>query len=130
MSPSDSPTTDPGDGPWFKIYYLGPSSNTTWATNRATQINFTIPRTTPPGTYLLRLELPFPIKDWPGHSQWYVNCAHVEIVGEGGGTPGPMIKIPDDYSSFDEGIGMTTPGVEFNSGLDGYVPPGPAVWTG
>jgi hypothetical protein len=54
----------------------------------------------------------------------------VEIVGEGGGTPGPMIKIPDDYSSFDEGIGMTTPGVEFNSGLDGYVPPGPAVWTG
>lgn len=94
------------------------------------QINFTIPLATPPGTYLLRLELPFPIKDWPGHSQWYVNCAHVEIVGEGGGTPGPTIRIPDDYSSYDEGIGMTTPGVEFNSGLEGYVPPGPAVWTG
>jgi hypothetical protein len=41
-----------------------------------------------------------------------------------------MIRIPKDYSSFDEGIGMTTLGVGFNSGLDAYVPPGPAVWTG
>lgn len=81
-------------------------------------------------TDLLRLELPFPIKDWPGHSQWYVNCAQVNIVGGGRGTPGPTIKIPDDYSSFNEVIGLTTDGVEFNSGLDKYVPPDPKLWTG
>ncbi|KAF9732542.1 hypothetical protein PMIN06_005606 [Paraphaeosphaeria minitans] len=130
MSASADPASDAGDGDWFKIYYLGPSSNTTWTTERATQINFTIPLATPPGAYLLRLELPFPIKDWPGHSQWYVNCAHVRIVGDGTGTPGPTIRIPDDYTSFDEGIGLTTPGVDFNAGLEWYVPPGPAVWTG
>lgn len=79
---------------------------------------------------LLRLELPFPIKDWPGMSQWYVNCAHVEISGEGGGKPGPTIKIPEDYNSFLPGIGLTTDGVDFNSGLDKYVPPGPEVWSG
>ncbi|KAK7190675.1 hypothetical protein DPSP01_013395 [Paraphaeosphaeria sporulosa] len=130
MSASADPAKDDGSGDWFKIYYLGPSSNTTWATDRATQINFTIPLATPPGPYLLRLELPFPIKDWPGHSQWYVNCAHVNIVGDGTGTPGPTIRIPDDYTSYDEGIGLTTPGVDFDTGLDWYVPPGPALWTG
>ncbi|KAJ4299866.1 hypothetical protein N0V90_005112 [Kalmusia sp. IMI 367209] len=96
MSKSDDLSTDAGDGDWFKIYYLGPSSDTTWATDRQVQINFTIPETTPPGT-----------------------C-----------TPGPTIKIPDDYSVNDPGIGLTTEGVEFNSGLDKYQPPGPAVWTG
>jgi len=81
-------------------------------------------------TDLLRLELPFPIKDWPEHSQWYVNCAHVDIVGAGGGTPGPTIKIPDDYSSNDPGIGLTTEGVDFNRGLNKYQSPGPAIWKG
>lgn len=39
MSASADPSTDAGDGDWFKIYYLGPSSNTTWATDRATQVS-------------------------------------------------------------------------------------------
>lgn len=38
MSASADPAADPGDGEWFKIYYLGPESNTTWATDRATQV--------------------------------------------------------------------------------------------
>ena len=69
MSKSENLETDVGDGDWFKIYYLGPDSDTTWATDRATQvcatlvfycleicvltnsqINFTIPESTPPGT--------------------------------------------------------------------------------
>lgn len=49
MSKSEDLDNDLGDGDWFKIYYLGPNSDTTWATDRATQINFTIPETTPPG---------------------------------------------------------------------------------
>ncbi|KAF2683124.1 lytic polysaccharide monooxygenase [Lentithecium fluviatile CBS 122367] len=129
MSASEDLATDVGDGDWFKIYYLGPEDDTTWATAGATQINFSIPLTTPPGTYMLRLELPFPIKDWPGHSQWYVNCAHVDIIGAGGGTPGPTIKIPDAYKNEDPGIGFED-GVDFNKGLNNYHPPGPAVWEG
>ena len=54
----------------------------------------------------------------------------MDIVGTGGGTPGPTIKIPDDYSSYDAGIGLTTEGVDFDSGLKNYQPPGPPVWTG
>jgi hypothetical protein len=38
MSKSDDLATDIGDGDWFKIYYLGPDSDTTWATDRATQV--------------------------------------------------------------------------------------------
>lgn len=39
MSKSENLATDVGDGDWFKIYYLGPNSDTTWATDRATQVN-------------------------------------------------------------------------------------------
>jgi hypothetical protein len=80
-------------------------------------------------TDLLRLELPFPIKDWPGHSQWYVNCAHINLISSGGGTPGPTIKIPEAYTITDPGINFED-GVDFDSGLGGYHPPGPPVWVG
>jgi hypothetical protein len=38
MSKSEDLKNDEGDGDWFKIYYLGPSSDTTWATDRQTQV--------------------------------------------------------------------------------------------
>jgi len=40
MSKSEDLSTDAGDGDWFKIYYLGPDSNTTWATDGATQVSY------------------------------------------------------------------------------------------
>jgi hypothetical protein len=59
--------------------------------------NFTIPASTPPGSYLLRFEHIFPNEV---DAQYYVNCAHVEIVssGEDEGTPGPLVKIPGVYT--------------------------------
>ena len=43
----------------------------------------TIPKTTPPGQYLMRVEHIYPsVKN---DSQFYVNCAQVNIVGPGGG---------------------------------------------
>jgi hypothetical protein len=48
------------------------------------QVNFTIPLTTPPGRYLVRIEQFMPTTQ-ANYSQWYVNCAHVNIVGPGGG---------------------------------------------
>jgi hypothetical protein len=44
--------------------------------NGCLKINFTIPSTTPPGAYLLRLEQ-FPFDPY---LQFYVNCAHIKSV--------------------------------------------------
>lgn len=92
------------------------------------QWNFTIPATTPPGSYLLRWEVIFPNQV---DAQFYVNCAHVQVVNDGVvGIPGPLVKIPGLYergqkdvyfSSYDYGIGGS---------LDGFVPPKPEVWRG
>ncbi|CAI6303570.1 unnamed protein product [Periconia digitata] len=129
LSKSEDLSTDLGDGEWVKIGYQGPNSSTTWSTDRATELFFDMPESTPPGTYLLRLELPFPIKDWPGHSQWYTNCAHVNIIGSGGGSPGPSVKLPEAYNVLDPGINYED-GVDYNEGLENYKPPGPEVWSG
>jgi hypothetical protein len=39
-----------------------------------------VPMTTPPGMYLLRVEQSFASSE-RGRSQWFVNCAHGEVVG-------------------------------------------------
>ena len=80
----------------------------------------------------------------PGMDQWYVNCAHVNVVGPGGGksnisetylmitllgTPGPLVKIPEVYSASDPGITLPD-GVSYEEGLLDYIPPGPPVWNG
>lgn len=61
------------------------------------QLNFTIPKTTPPGKYLARVEHFF-IQSIYNTTQQYINCAHIEVVGPGGGKPGPMVKFPGAYS--------------------------------
>jgi len=47
-------------------------------------MNFTIPKTTPPGKYLLRMEQLMPMSTGY-NAQFYVSCAHINIVGHGGG---------------------------------------------
>lgn len=48
-------------------------------------MNFTIPKTTPPGKYLMRVEHMYP-QGWRFNgSQFYINCAQIEIKGAGGG---------------------------------------------
>lgn len=83
---SDNLETDLADGDFFKIATVGPLNDTFWKTKLpgTTDVNFTIPLTTPPGTYLLRMEHMF-VRDLWNYTQLFVNCAHVNIVGPGGG---------------------------------------------
>lgn len=89
-----------GRGNFFKIAYVGVENATSWNLIGKLGMNFTIPLTTPPGKYLMRIEQ-FLVSPDKGQSQWYVNCAHVEIVGDGGGTPGPFIRFPNAYKDED-----------------------------
>jgi hypothetical protein len=83
-APNDDIENYHGDGDWFKIAYWGPLSDTKWSSDLQVYLNFTIPKTTPPGKYLLRVEQWWPLKP-PSSVQWYVNCAQVNVIGPGGG---------------------------------------------
>ncbi|KAF2660944.1 lytic polysaccharide monooxygenase [Lophiostoma macrostomum CBS 122681] len=89
-----------GLGEWFKIGELGLDMSVPlnqkqhWLARDNEHIRFTVPETTPPGEYLLRMEQIYP---WPDRNdtQIFVNCAQVEIVGQGGGTPAPLVHLED-----------------------------------
>lgn len=51
---------------------------------------------------MLRIENFMPTAS-TGYLQFYVNCAFVNIIGPGGGTPTEFIRIPGDYTDEDPG---------------------------
>lgn len=115
-----------GDGDWFKIAEVGAANATNWKTTGMKEWRFNLPKTTPPGKYLLRVE-----QIWPTPSKYYVqfftNCAQLEIVGLGGGTPGPLVKFPGEYQFGGPGLIHTA---ESDKDATKYTMPGPQVWTG
>ncbi|CAI6034621.1 unnamed protein product [Clonostachys chloroleuca] len=147
--PALSSTTDDlesyaGDGDWFKILsvtgrteqsldYSDPESapyydvfKSVWGTYRVGSWNFTIPATRPPGKYLLRFEHIFPHQI---DAQFYVNCAHVEIVNDGGShSPGPIVKILGVYERGQSDVYFSAYDLNFN--ITTFVPPAPVVWEG
>ncbi|KAK0745010.1 glycoside hydrolase [Apiosordaria backusii] len=143
-SPTDDLNSYTGDGDWFKILIvtgrtersldfthpdmaLYDKLKAVWGTYRADSWNFTIPRATPPGKYLLRFEHIFPNKV---DAQFYVNCAHVDIVNDRDdvGNPGPVVKIPGVYKQGQPDVYFSTYDFDFN--ITTFVPPEPAVWSG
>jgi hypothetical protein len=118
-------------GDFFKIGYAGPISSTVWALNEHLAMNVTIPKTTPPGKYVLRIEQWLP-SNLHGQSQWFVNCAHVEIVGPGGGSPGPFVRFPNAYSEDEQAVWFHNEDPDKGYVRDAleYVMPKPDVWTG
>ncbi|KAF2183991.1 lytic polysaccharide monooxygenase [Zopfia rhizophila CBS 207.26] len=127
-APNDDLEHYDGRGDWFKIAYVAAKNDTTWQLKWTTGMNFTIPKTTPPGKYLLRIEHLQPSYLF-NMSQWYINCAHVNIVGSGGGTPTGFARFPEAYDIEDPGIRITE-AQDKKTNLLSYVPPGPKVWTG
>jgi len=65
-------------------------------------MNFTIPKTTPPGKYLVRAEH-FQMTYNYNSTKQYIGCAQVEVMGPGGGTPGPFTRFPGAYALTDPG---------------------------
>ncbi|KAI0187018.1 lytic polysaccharide monooxygenase [Astrocystis sublimbata] len=120
-----------GDGDWFKIGTSGASDGMHWDSDQQPEMNFTIPKTTPPGKYLVRVEH-FNISPQLGWTQLFVNCAQVEVTGSGEGTPGPTVKLPG-YDMSDPGIwlpqAMWVPSKPIEL-LKKYKGPGPEIWTG
>lgn len=45
----------------------------------------------------MRLEQWLPTKMY-NYSQWYVNCAHINVIGPGGATPKGFAKFPGTYT--------------------------------
>ncbi|GAB1316351.1 hypothetical protein MFIFM68171_06561 [Madurella fahalii] len=136
-APNDDLQNYKGDGDWFKIAYAGPVDDSHWSLYyNVSDFNFTIPRTTPPGKYLMRIENFMPTTS-VSYQQFYVNCAFVNIIGPGGGTPTEFVRFPGAYQAEDPGL-LVPANQDLMGGpvkvedmkLTEYKPPGPAVWTG
>jgi hypothetical protein len=115
-----------GDGDWFKIAEVGSANATDWKTTYMKEWRFNLPKTTPPGKYLLRVEQIWPTPS-PSYVQFFTNCAQLDIAGTGGGIPGPLVKFPGAYQLGGPGLVHTT---ESYSDYRKYTMPGPPVWTG
>ncbi|KAH7128146.1 glycoside hydrolase [Dendryphion nanum] len=144
-APGDDLNSYAGDGDWFKIMsvtgrteqsanFSDPAiphdrAKDMWGTYSSESWNFTIPVTTPPGKYLVRFEHIFPnVYD----SQFYVACAHVNILNSGSvGTPGPLVKIPGVYKRGQSDVYFYT--YDYYIGgkkIENFIPPYPPVWQG
>lgn len=134
-APNDDLEQYRGDGDWFKIAYGGPVNNNEWLLWWKPDFNFTIPQATPPGKYLMRIEQFFPTDSY-NYTQWYVNCAHINVIGDGGGTPAGFARFPGTYSIDHPGIRVPRNQMvrghvkDEDMRLLEYQPPGPEVWRG
>ncbi|PVI00509.1 lytic polysaccharide monooxygenase [Periconia macrospinosa] len=135
-----------GDGEWVKIMQtrereaqsvdftkeenklLYNQMKSLWATFQADSWNFTIPATAPSGRYLLRYEHMFPN---PQDTQFYVNCANIEVVNEGTEGAFPAgVKIPGVYTRGQKDVYFSTYDYGLKGSLDGYKTPAPEPWKG
>ncbi|KAF1841455.1 lytic polysaccharide monooxygenase [Cucurbitaria berberidis CBS 394.84] len=113
---------------WFKIYAEKATvsgGQLSWASLNKGTVSVTIPKNTPSGDYLLRVEhIALHQASNTNGAQFYISCAQVKITGGGSGTPGPLVSFPGAYKNTDPGIKVNIYSVRF------YTPPGPAVWSG
>ncbi|KAF2871053.1 glycoside hydrolase [Massariosphaeria phaeospora] len=121
---------------WFKISTTMPSVDAnkqmTWpGQNEYKTPAAKIPKTTPDGDYLLRVEhIALHMASQANKAQFYLACSQIKITGGGGGSgsPGPLVSLPGAYKSSDPGILVNLGTIQ--SAPSTYQPPGPAVWSG
>ncbi|KAK4446059.1 glycosyl hydrolase family 61-domain-containing protein [Podospora aff. communis PSN243] len=101
-----------GEGDWFKVHQMiickeptgGYLNDKDWCTWDKSTVEFTIPRDTPPGQYLVRVEHIAIHGAKDAHTEFYFECAQIEVGGNGQGRPGPMVKIPGLYNREDPAL--------------------------
>ncbi|KAG9231074.1 glycoside hydrolase family 61 protein [Amylocarpus encephaloides] len=130
-------TIDPSSSPkriWFKIFELG-LINGTYGTGQwgSTAIyngspwTLTIPKNLKARYYLIRHEV---INNYNSgyRTQWYMECAQLEVTGDGKQVPGEeyLVAFPGAYKESDPGYNFTFYDSEERTK---FVIPGPKVWT-
>ncbi|KAJ8115608.1 hypothetical protein OPT61_g2785 [Boeremia exigua] len=119
-------TWDGSGAAWFKIYEepaIISASEIKWASLGKTQVSVTVPRSTPSGEYLLRVEhIALHGANDVGGAQFYISCAQLQVQNGGSGTPGPLVSFPGAYKATDPGIKI---GIYWPIPTE-YKPPGPA----
>jgi hypothetical protein len=78
--------------------------DTDWCTWDKARVQFTIPRDTPSGQYLVRVEHIAIHGAQSGDTEFYYECAQIEVQNGGQGIPGPMVKIPGLYDKNDPAL--------------------------
>ncbi|KXH55764.1 cellulose-growth-specific protein [Colletotrichum salicis] len=96
---SSNVTTYDGSGPWAKIWELGAQTGNGQikfpASNQA-GFNFQIPSCTPPGEYLLRIEIGLHSASAKAGAQFYISCAQIKVTdsGSSSGLFSPTARFP------------------------------------
>ncbi|KAF4619042.1 hypothetical protein G7Y89_g14804 [Cudoniella acicularis] len=116
---------------WFKVWEQGPTAlnknGGVWPSSGLKTLNFTIPKATPSGDYLARLEhIGLHAAGQKNGAQFYLSCAQITVTGGGSGTPSPLVSFPGAYSPTDPGILIQI----YYPVPTNYTIPGPKVWTG
>jgi hypothetical protein len=147
---ADINTWDPSGNVWFKAASISArgspltSGPETWPAYRMSfssclnyfvadfcsaeksQVSFTVPKNTPSGKYLVRVEsIALHQAQSVGGAQMYLSCAQVEVTGGGSGKPGPLVAFPGAYNANDPGLRWS-----YYPIATSYTAPGPKVWDG
>jgi hypothetical protein len=130
-APESGVATYDGSGDWVKVWETGlcrgqANSDGNWCAYNKDRLDWQIPAKLPPGEYLVRAEHIGLHEGHKSRAQFYITCAQLKVNGPGGGTPGPLVKIPGIYKQADPGIRYD----KWVSRPAPYVMPGPAVWDG
>ncbi|KAM0321658.1 hypothetical protein ACHAQA_010014, partial [Verticillium albo-atrum] len=118
-----------GSGDWFKIWELGPqhfsNEGIRWGSWDKGNFTFTLPKETPSGQYLVRIEhIGVHGAGEFGGAEFYYNCAQIEVGSDSTAQPGPLVKIPGLYAGHEDGIVFYM----YRPWIVNYTMPGPPVW--
>ncbi|KAF2820353.1 hypothetical protein CC86DRAFT_374518 [Ophiobolus disseminans] len=135
-----------GSGEWVKIKTFGveihkdmkkpywlPNNGTDDGYGSGTQglpvrMPFKIPTQTPPGSYLLRVDMVYANGDYA--TQLYPSCAQILVESSATGALPKGVKFPEAYEPSQPGVTVSWPqgvGIELDSN---YTYPGGDLWTG